>query len=1004
LLCAALALCAVGAHAQQQATAALRGTVSDQLGGLIVGATITATDAAGVERTATTDETGAYALAGLPPGSYTVRASAPGFTAFEQPAVEVTAGRTAPLNVTLSIAIEQEVVTVTEEAGISTEPESNVGAVVLRGADLDTLPDDPDDLAEALQALAGPSAGQDGGEIFIDGFSGGRLPPKESIREIRINQNPFSAEYDRLGYGRTEIFTKPGTDRLRGQAAFNFNDEILNSRNPFAPNRAPFQSRRFSGNLSGPIVARKASFFVDFERRDIDENEVVNAVILDPALTAVPFVQTVLAPNERTEFSPRLDYQLNQTNTLVARYSYERGRTENNGIGDLSLASRAFDTEDTQHTLRLTETAVINQKVINETRFQFIRERSTQTGSSDDPTLRVLEAFTGGGAQANGSGQTSSRFELSNYTSWTTGRHSLKAGGRLRGIRISNLSPQNFAGTVTVGGGTAPQLNANNQIVTDPTTGQPVLVAITSIERLRRTLFFQGRTNPATGQAFTPAEIRALGGGATQYSIAGGNPLARVTQYDFGPFIQDDWRVRPNLTISAGLRYETQTNISSNLNFAPRLSFAWSPGVGGGGGGGARSRMVVRGGFGIFYSRFAENLTLQALRFNGTNQQQFVITTATPAGTTLLNQIQFTTSGVSNAPTIAQLAAFQIPQTIRQVAPDLAAPYTMQGALSVERQLPYRISVSVSYITARTVHALRVRNINAPVGGVRPLPGGNIFQYESSGRFNQNQLIVSANNRFSRLFTIFANYTYNRANSDTDGANTFPVNQYDLSGEYGRAAQDIRHRVFLGGSLNVLPWGISLNPLITAFSGRPFNITTGRDINGDTLFTERPAFATDLTRPGVVVTRFGAFDPNPTTGQTIIPRNFGNGPSFFNVNLRVSKTFGFGEARGTGGGGGRGGGGGGRGGRGGRGGGGGPFGGTQGGGTFGDAQRTESRYSLNVSVNIQNLLNHTNLGTPIGNLSSPLFGRSITTARGVGGGGGSAAGNRRVELSLRFSF
>ncbi|HYY41893.1 MAG TPA: carboxypeptidase-like regulatory domain-containing protein, partial [Pyrinomonadaceae bacterium] len=253
MLGCALMLCGAGAGAQQQASGTLRGTVSDQLGGLLVGATITATDANGVERTATTDYAGNYAFSALPPGRYTVHAVAPGFVPFEDAAVEVTAGRSAPLNITLSVAVEEETVTVTEEAGVSTEPESNVGAVVLRGADLDTLPDNPDDLSEALQALAGPSAGPEGGELYIDGFTGGRLPPKESIREIRINQNPFSAEFDRLGYGRIEIFTKPGTDKLRGQAAFNFNDESLNSRNPFAPNRAPFQTRRFGGNLSGPV-------------------------------------------------------------------------------------------------------------------------------------------------------------------------------------------------------------------------------------------------------------------------------------------------------------------------------------------------------------------------------------------------------------------------------------------------------------------------------------------------------------------------------------------------------------------------------------------------------------------------------------------------------------------------------------------------------------------------------------------------------------------------------
>jgi uncharacterized membrane protein YgcG len=976
LLCLALLCCAVSLRAQQQASGTLRGTVTDQLGGLVVGANVTATDASGVERTATTDDAGNYAFSALPPGRYAVHASAPGFVPFENTAVEVTAGRSAPLDISLSIAIEQEVVTVTEEADVSNDPEANVGAVVLRGADLDTLPDDPDDLAEALQALAGPSAGLEGGEIFIDGFTGGRLPPKESIREIRINQNPFSAEFDRIGFGRIEIFTKPGTDKLRGQATVNFNDESLNSRNPFAPSRADFQTRRFGGNLSGPLVAKKASFFIDFQRNETDDNEVVNAIILDPALNIVAFRQTLLAPRRNTTISPRLDYQINPTNTLVARYTFERDRRANVGVGDVNLPERATDSASTQHTFNLTETAVINQKVINETRFQFIREHSTQLGGSNAPTLRVLEAFTGGGAQAAGTSNELNRFELSNYTSWAMGNHSLKAGGRVRGARITNTSPQNFAGTFTFAGGNG----------------------LTSIERYRLTLLLQS-------QGLAPADIRAQGGGATQFSISGGNPQAQVTQYDFGPFVQDDWRVRPNLTVSAGLRYETQTNIASHLNFAPRLSFAWSPAAAAARGAGGRggSKTVVRGGFGIFYTRFNENLTLQANRFNGTNQQQFVVTTTTNGGTQLLDLFP-------TVPTLAQLAAFSVPQTVRRVAPELAAPYTMQGALSLEKQLPYRTSLSINFISARTLHVLRSRNINAPVNGVRPFgtAAGNIYEYESSGRFNQNQLIVSVNNRFSQRLTMFVSYTYNRARSDTDGAQSFPVNQYDVSTEYGRSAQDIRHRFTIFGSINQLPWDIRLNPMITAYSGRPFNITTGRDTNGDTLFTERPAFANDLSKPGVVITPFGAFDPNPAAGQPLIPRNFGNGPTFFSVNLRASKTFGFGAVSGakTGVGRGGGGGGGGGGGRGGRG-GGGRGGGGQGGGTFGDENRTEQRYGLTVSVNVQNLFNRTNLAPPIGNLSSPFFGRSVATASsfgGPGGGGNPAAGNRRVELSLRFSF
>ncbi|HYJ46908.1 MAG TPA: carboxypeptidase regulatory-like domain-containing protein, partial [Pyrinomonadaceae bacterium] len=309
-------LCVSTVTFAQQSSATLRGQVADELGGLVVGATVTASDSAGVEKTATTDDQGRYVFSSLAPGRYTVRVNAPGFAAYENANVEVAAGRTEPLNIALAVAIEEQTVTVTEEAPINTEPENNAGSVTLRGADLDALPDDPDELAEALQALAGPSSGSAGsGDIFIDGFSGGRLPPKDSIREIRINRNPFSAEYDRLGFGRIEIFTKPGTDKFRGQAFFNFNDESLNARDPFAPRRASFQRRRYGGNASGPLSAKRASYFLDFERNETDDNSSINAVILDPALNITPFSQVVLTPRRNTEFSPRLDWQLNKTNT-----------------------------------------------------------------------------------------------------------------------------------------------------------------------------------------------------------------------------------------------------------------------------------------------------------------------------------------------------------------------------------------------------------------------------------------------------------------------------------------------------------------------------------------------------------------------------------------------------------------------------------------------------------------------------------------------------------------
>ncbi|MBA2341039.1 MAG: carboxypeptidase regulatory-like domain-containing protein, partial [Pyrinomonadaceae bacterium] len=303
----------------QRASGILAGRVVDQQGGIVVGATVTVADASGVERTTTTNDDGAYTFTNLAPGRYIVRINQSGFAAYENAEVEITTGKRTELDISLSVALQEEQVTVESQAPLSTDPQNNGGATVLRGKDLESLPEDPDDLAAALQALAGPSAGPNGGQIYIDGFTGGRLPPRESIRQITINQNPFSAEFDRLGFGRIEISTKPGTDKLRGQTFFRFEDESLNSRNPFAPNRAPYQSRLYGGNLSGPVIKGRASFFLDFERRETDDNAVIRATILDPSLNITPFSLAVLTPQRRITFSPRFDYQINNANTLVAR-------------------------------------------------------------------------------------------------------------------------------------------------------------------------------------------------------------------------------------------------------------------------------------------------------------------------------------------------------------------------------------------------------------------------------------------------------------------------------------------------------------------------------------------------------------------------------------------------------------------------------------------------------------------------------------------------------------
>ncbi|MBD0371890.1 MAG: carboxypeptidase regulatory-like domain-containing protein [Pyrinomonadaceae bacterium] len=948
----------------QGSAGSLRGRVRDELGGLIVGASVTAIDANGAERTARTNERGEFVLNNLEPGLYLLRVRASGFAEYENGSLKVVAGAQT-LDIQLRVELKKEEVAVGSPEQLSTDAENNRSATIWRGAELDALPDDPDDLLGALQALAGPAAGPQGGQILIDGFmnTGQPLPPRATIREIRINQNPFSAENDRLGFGQIQIFTRPGTDRFRGEAVLGFSDESLNSRNPFAQNRAPYQARQYSLNLSGPAVRNRATIVFNFERRKTDDNVVVNATVLDEALNIVPLTLALTTPQSRMNFSTRLDYQPGKNQNLTARYSIFRFDNARANVGGFFLPEAAYRITNTIQTFQATETAIISESLLNEFRAQYIYENQVEYGDSSNPTVNVLGAFSGGGTGIGHESNPEGRLWLQDNVTWTRGVHTLRFGARLRVTTIKDISTFNFGGAYTFAGGLAPQLDANNEVVRDA-NGQVVLVPITSIERYRRTLLLKR-------QGLTAAEVRARGGGATQFSITGGEAKTLGRQLDFGSFIQDEWRVRQHLSISLGLRHESQTNITNGLNLAPRISFAWAPFA-------ARNskepQTILRGGFGLFYDRFNENIVVTAARFNGGTQRQFVLSDV----------------GVLDlfpaVPAFETVAAnSQLPTLVRRISESLRVPYMIQSALSLERQLPFKTTLTLTYINSRTRRAFRSRNVNAPLpgtfnpdapgSGIRPnQSAGNIFQFESGGRVSQNQLLVAVNNRFSDHFSFFVNYTLSKTMSDTEGLGTFPANSYDTSGEYGRASSDARHSFSLGGNFNAR-FGLRLNPLVIASSGRPFNIIIGRDANGDTLYTERPAFATDLTKPGVVVTRFGAFDTNPVAGQQIIPRNFGQGPAFFVVNLNVSRAFTFGPVQGK----------------------------AQ--SASGAGAKAEKRYSLTFTLRVQNLFNRTNAGQPVGNLSSQLFGQSVSSAGSFGFGGTSpSAGNRRLETQLRFTF
>lgn len=955
----------------------LNGTVTDPQNASIPGATVILRGPGGERRTKTTDQ-GRYDFRLTQPGSYTLTVNFPGFTKFEAANINVSSNMA--FDIPLVVAMEKQAVDVQadDQTKVSVDPSQNGSALVLKGADLDMLSDDPDQLADDLSALAGPSAGPNGGQIFIDGFSGGSLPPKSSIREIRVNQNPYSAEFDRLGFGRIEILTRPGTDRFRGQVMFQASDAILNSRNPIIATKPDFQSKFITASLGGPISS-KSSFNFDFERRAIDENAVVLATILDSNFLPQPFQQGIVTPQTRLHITPRVDYALSANHTLVGRYSYSENSSENQGVGTFNLASRAYNSGAVDHTIQITETSILGTHAVNETRFQYDHDRSHQDASGTSPAINVLSAFTGGSPTVGLSFDTLKHIEVSNMTTYNRGAHVLKFGGRARRYSVENNSPSNYNGTFSFSGGAAPALDANNQIV----AGQTIL--IDSIEQYRRTLYFQKL-------GFSAAQVRVYGGGATQFSLAAGNPLASVNQFDIGVFALDDWRMKPNFTLSYGLRYEAQTNSGDHRDFSPRLSIAW----GLGGTAKKAAKTVLRAGVGVFYDRLSQSLTLNAFRNNGINQQQYIV-----------QQPDF----FPNIPTLATLAGNLRSTSITEISNSIVSPYIAQGNIGIDRQLPKNITVALNYIYSTSAHSLRTRNINAPIlalGGLQPYgaSGGNIFLYESSGRAVQNQLLVNVNARVNRRVQLFGFFMTQNARSNTDGLGTAPAYAYDETTEWGRSSFAPRLRGFMGGSVQA--WKkISLAPHMMTASGTPFNITTGRDTNGDTYFNERPSLATNASTPGVILTRFGNFNPTPGPNDVLIPRNFATGPSSFTVNLRVARTWGFGEKAGAaaanqggpggpggmmGMGGPRGGGG-----------------GMHGGGGMGGGDATGKRFNVTLAASARNLLNHANYGIPIANLSSNLFGSYNSLSGGGfggpgGGGGGGAAGNRRIDLSLRFSF
>jgi hypothetical protein len=928
----------------QATTGEVRGTVADPTGAVVHGAKLVLSSNSGTSVSSVSGHDGSFHFAGVQPGKYSLAITAEGFAQATVDEIEVLPGKLLEQNVTLQLPVEQQQVEVTDGAiGVSTSADGNTSAIVIKGKDLDALSDDPDELQSELTALAGPAAGPNGAQIFIDGFTGGQLPPKSSIREIRINQNPFSAHYDKLGYGRIEILTKPGTDKVHGNLMVMGNDSAFNSLNPFVSSEPSYYTTFANGSIGGSM-GKKASWFGSVFRRDNASNSIINADLLDANSNVYNYSVAVANPQSRLDISPRFDFQIGEKNTLTVRYMLDRQIQTNSGVSQFALQSQAYNVSNYENSVQVSDAQVLSASAVNETRFQYIRAHDSQIAQNVDPTETVQGAFTGGGSNAGAVRDNQDRFELENDTTEARGAHAIEFGVRFRLTRDANFSTSGFNG---------------NYIY----------------------------SSLSAYAAETPSE----------YDVTAGKASSSVALFDAGAFFQDDFKVHPNLTLSYGLRYEAQNRIADHNDWAPRVSLAWAPGRGGS----TPAKTVIRAGYGWFYDRFGSTYVLDAIRQNGVNQQQFVVKNP---------------SFYENAPSVSQLSSLSsVAPTVYEVSPEMKASINMQGAVGIEHQFGKIATTSVTYINSRGVHQYLSDNVNAYLPGTYNATSGtgirpngineNIYQFQSGGVYNQNQLMVNYNVKAKRV-SLFGFYMLNFAKADTSGATYFPSNPFDPGGDYGRANFDVRTRFLLGGNLQG-PYGISFSPMLVTNSGTPFNITIGQDLNGDNQFNDRPASATAASTD-IVQTSYGTFDLNPSANEARIPYNDGTGPGQFSMNMRVSKSIGMGPKVGgsgsNGGFGGPGGGpppGGGPGGGGPPGGGLGPGGLSRSGGPPRFDQAAARRYSLTFAAMTRNVFNNVNLAQPVGVLESPLFDKSNALA---GGFFSSPAANRSIDLQMTFNF
>lgn len=902
--------------------ATLSGVVSDPSGARVQHANVHVASTDGtLSRDLESDGSGRFSLSVPAHETYDVVVTSAGFDPFFK---ELKVNANTGVDARLVIATGQTVIEVSgDNNGLSTSADANKTAIDLKGDQLNELSDDDATFQQQLIAMAG-GGGPQGPQIYVDGFENGTIPPKSSIREVKINQNPYSAEYDSLGFGRIEILTKPGTGQIHGEVDVAGDPSGFNSRNPFlyGINQPGYYRLHTRGNLSGPID-KKTSFFISADYYDQQDNAIVNAQNVDASGHIYGVSEAVPDPTGTGEYSVRLDRQWTANNTMTARYELDRVRQTNAGLSQYVLPTEAFGSGTSTHTLQLKDTEVLGAHAELDSMFEYIHLNSSQIPVSDAPTLAVSGTVSAGGSSGQTSKTTQSRFDFQENGTYERGKHLLRAGFRYRLYHDTSTSTGGFNGTFTF-----PDLASYQASILG-----------------------------------TPS--------ASQFQITTGRTNFSVMTGDFAAWLEDEWKPRKDLTVDLGFRFESQSAIPDHSDPAPRIGIAWAVRQKGN----KPAHVVLRAGSGIFYDRFPIADLMTAVRQGDPSvRTSYTIASPTFFTTTASSTQAAFASYLASHPNTAATAL-----TTYRVAPNFRSEYEIAAGLGADVSLGKHGSLGMEYVYRHGAHQWLSRNANAPrADGTRPYgaAAGTIDEFSSEGDSGGNLFFLHAQVRLPKGLSGWGFFFSPGYSTDASGPGSFASNSYNIRQDYGPAVWD-RKGVLYTGLDEKLKWDISLSAFLALQGGKPFNITTGADNNGDTIYNDRPAFATAATNPADVVhTAYGNFDTNPQPGEQIIPFDYGRAARFVSLQLAGSKTVKFGPAQKA----------------------------------DPDAPapppgkpvpRPDPRFALTFSVEAQNVTNTVDPANPVGVLNSPFFGRALSTANTFLT---TSAANRTITLQTTFRF